>query len=835
MSSKKMLIDAAHPEEIRVVTMSGNRLEDFDAEVASRKQLKGNIYLAKVARVEASLQAAFVEYGGNRHGFLAFDEIHPDYYQIPIGDREALLAEEQKAVREDPEQTEGGEDGKAVETVGGDDAEEAETRRRRQQVSRRYRIQEVIKARQVILVQVVKEERGTKGAALTTYLSLAGRYCVLMPNTARGGGISRKISDGKDRKRLKAIVNDLDIPDGMGVIVRTAGAERTKAEIKRDFEYLLRMWEQVRTTTLESTAPALVYEEADLIKRAIRDGYSRDIEEVIVDGDEAFKAARDFMKLLTPSHVKRVKRAPVDGTPLFQAFQVENQLDALHSPQVQLRSGGYIVINPTEALVAIDVNSGRSTRERNIEETALNTNLEAADEVARQLRLRDLAGLIVIDFIDMEHNRNQMQVERRLKEAMRNDRARIQVGRISPFGLLELSRQRLRPSVIETSFEICPHCRGTGMRRTVHSAALHLLRAIEQEGIKRSGGTVTVAVAAEVAFYVLNQKRKTLGEIETRYDITVRFRTDESLIPPEHRIERERAEGKDIRQRPQQQPQPQAVTEIAEEVAETAEAEDQPQREGSESGVRRRRRSRRRKRSDETTTVETTAELPVAQMDATEGTEEGETAERAPAERTNEDGENVVGEDGQTKRRRRGRRGGRRRQRGRSGEGVGAESEQGYADASTDPGQETAEPMADHEPGEPMADRTEGGNAYFGASNGSTPPAITDGDEGGAPDTHDLVDKRDSAFGPAEPTPTPSEPEPGTAEREPVTSMLAENAVAIPLTWATPSVTPPEDDQPRELTRSDEPRAEEAKRTEIIDVDRTDAKGKRGWWRRFSE
>ena len=833
MSSKKMLIDAAHPEEIRVVTLIGTRLEDFDAEVASRKQLKGNIYLAKVARVEASLQAAFVEYGANRHGFLAFDEIHPDYYQTPISDREALLAEEQKAVREDTEQTEGGEDGKTVETVGGDDAEEAETRRRRQQVSRRYRIQEVIKARQVILVQVVKEERGTKGAALTTYLSLAGRYCVLMPNTARGGGISRKISDGKDRKRLKAIVNDIDIPDGMGVIVRTAGAERTKAEIKRDFEYLLRMWEQIRTTTLESTAPALVYEEADLIKRAIRDGYSRDIEEVIVDGDEAFKAARDFMKLLTPSHVKRVKRAPVDGTPLFQAYQVENQLDALHSPQVQLRSGGYIVINPTEALVAIDVNSGRSTRERNIEETALNTNLEAADEVARQLRLRDLAGLIVIDFIDMEHNRNQMQVERRLKEAMRTDRARIQVGRISPFGLLELSRQRLRPSVIETSFEVCPHCRGTGLRRTVHSSALHLLRAIEQEGIKRSGGTLTVAVPADIAFYVLNQKRKTLGEVETRYDITVRFKTDESLIPPEHRIERDRSEGKEVRQRPQQQAQPQPVIEVADEVAE---AEDEPQREGSEPGGRRRRRSRRRKRGDETATTEMTAETPAAQADGTARVEQEEPAERAPAERSLEDGDTAVGEDGQTKRRRRGRRGGRRRQRGRSGEGVAADGEQGSTgdDAASDQG--LGEPMADHKPGDPMmADEAVGGDAYFGASNGATPPDVGVSEEavGPKPYASRMVDERHSAFGQTEPDPTPSEP--ATDARETVTSMPAENPVGIPLTWAPPREEQSENEQLRELAPSVQPGAEDAKRTEIIDVDSTEAKGKRGWWRRFSE
>ncbi|HEC91242.1 MAG TPA: Rne/Rng family ribonuclease, partial [Alphaproteobacteria bacterium] len=467
MQSKKMLIDASHPEETRVVVLTGNRLEDFDVEVESRKQLKGNIYLAKVMRVEPSLQAAFVDYGGNRHGFLAFSEIHPDYYQIPIADREALVAEQKAAEKAEGEKNGDHDDdaaakegeisaadsdpSKDVETIGGDEQEDFEVSRARLIRSRRYKIQEVIKRRQILLIQVVKEERGTKGAALTTYISLAGRYCVLMPNTARGGGISRKISNGSDRKRLKAILKGLELPEGMAVIVRTAGINRSKAEVKRDYEYLIRLWNTIREDTLESTAPALIHEEGNLIKRSIRDLYNNDIEEVIVVGDEGYRMAKDFMKLLIPSHAKKVQPYKETDQSIMRYYKVEAQLNAIHSPQVQLKSGGYIVINPTEALVSIDVNSGRSTRERNIEETALKTNLEASDETARQLRLRDLAGLIVIDYIDMEASRNNAKVERRLKEAMHNDRARIQLGRISPFGLLELSRQRMRPSLLENS------------------------------------------------------------------------------------------------------------------------------------------------------------------------------------------------------------------------------------------------------------------------------------------------------------------------------------------------------------------------------------------------
>ncbi len=657
--AQRMLIDATHPEEIRVAVVSGNRLDDLDYETSTKKQLKGNIYLAKVVRVEPSLQACFVDYGGNRHGFLAFSEIHPDYYRIPIADREALLAEQAAAAAEEEEEADaepgerryrregsrqserdaedrgpieetgaapppaepefGGEEpqdradappppseyktgliadqlearaadasepdgpepepaqldippiessapaqpaGEAtagaagepraaspagetapprpVETFGGDAVDEV--RRRRPRQTRNYKIQEVIKRRQIMLVQVVKEERGNKGAALTTYLSLAGRYCVLMPNTTRGGGVSRKITNATDRRRLKTLLDDLSLPAGMGVIVRTAGSERSKPEVKRDCDYLLKLWDEIREVTLKSTAPCLIYEEASLIKRAIRDLYARDIDEILVEGDDGYRAAKDFMKMLMPSHAKRVQQYK-DPIPLFHRFQIETQIDAMHTPVVQLRSGGYIVINPTEALVAVDVNSGRATRERFIEETALRTNMEAAEEVARQLRLRDLGGLVVVDFIDMEDHRNNHAVERRIKEALRFDRARIQVGRISPFGLLELSRQRLRPSIHETSTMPCPHCGGTGHIRSTESAALHVLRALEDEGIKHRSREVVVHVAANVALYILNQKRAMLGEIERRYGLSVAVMGDATLIPPDYRIERVRAAG----------------------------------------------------------------------------------------------------------------------------------------------------------------------------------------------------------------------------------------------------------------------------------------------------
>ena len=651
--TKRMLIDAAHPEETRVVLLDGNQLEDFDVEVSSRRQLKGNIYLAKVIRVEPSLQAAFVDYGGNRHGFLAFSEIHPDYYQIPVADREELAAEQGDALEEAPAEAEAdaaqngdaGEGdaengdaengaeangGEPVEVLGGDETDEiSDTHKpRRAPSAKQYKIQEVIKRRQVMLVQVVKEERGNKGAALTTYLSLAGRYCVLMPNTARGGGISRKITNAADRKTLKTILSSLDVPDGMAVILRTAGIGRTKAEIKRDFEYLIRLWTTIRDMTLQSTAPTLVHEEGDIVRRSIRDHYSRDFDEVLVEGDDAYKAAKEFMKLLIPSHARKVKQYKETDAPLLRSYGVEGQLDAIHNPIVHLPSGGYIVINPTEALVSIDVNSGRATKERSIEETALKTNLEAATEVARQLRLRDLAGLIVIDFIDMEVNRNNAQVERRMKEALKHDRARIQVGRISPFGLLEMSRQRLRPSLIETSSEPCPYCGGTGIRRSTESTALVVLRAIDEEGAQGRASELTVHVPTAVALYILNHKRGALAELEAKHEMQVLMTNDDSLIPPDLRLERTKnADGETISE---------MVATVRPDIQE-------------EQGRKRRRRRRGGRKRDEDG-FETQA--PEAQDQDADQDVRGSEAE-------GEDGEEKKG-----RRRRRSRRGGRRRRKG---------------------------------------------------------------------------------------------------------------------------------------------------------------------------
>jgi ribonuclease E len=783
--ANKMLIDATHPEETRVVVLRGNRVEEFDFESAQRKQLRGNIYLAKVTRVEPSLQAAFVDYGGNRHGFLAFSEIHPDYYQIPVADREALIAEEERAQRaaedeaerrsrrhrhhrsarrdetvrgevagtpeaaadddfdhgqdqngeapqaeatgdgtisssasepsslaaealhspewrpasddttgddsetedsdtqdsdqdsdtqdSDPQDSdpqdeaeeplevlseadaaseepdaenddteradaadehahehaaeaagapngdngngsgvveiheENGEDAaeEVVESVGGADALE-EVPDRAPRYRRQYKIQEVIKRRQVMLVQVVKEERGNKGAALTTYLSLAGRYSVLMPNTARGGGISRKITNSEDRARLKEAAADLEVPEGMGVILRTAGASRTKIEIKRDFEYLLRMWETVRDLTLKSTAPKLVYEEGSLVKRSLRDLYSKDIDDVIVAGSEAYHEAKEFMRMLMPSHAKNVK-AYTDTQPLLSRFGVESQLDAMFSPVVQLRSGGYIVLNQAEALVAIDVNSGRATREHHIEDTALKTNLEASDEISRQLRLRDLAGLIVIDFIDMDEKRNNRSVERRLKESLKHDRARIQVGRISHFGLLEMSRQRIRTSVLESSTEKCPYCGGSGHVRSVSSLALQVLRALEEQLMRGATHNLIARTRPDVALYVLNQKRAHLRGLEERFAITITISADESVTAPQAFVidrgeqvhspeaakaiaERTQADAAPLEDEDDLEDLAVAEDEIADEAGSPATVPEQ----GEGSGTRRRRRRRRR-------------------------------------------------------------------------------------------------------------------------------------------------------------------------------------------------------------------------------------------------
>ena len=593
----RMLIDARHSEETRVAVLKGNRIEEFDFESAEHRQIKGNIYLAKVTRVEPSLQAAFVDFGGNRHGFLAFSEIHPDYYQIPAADRQALLAEEAQAAEEEEriraEQDENGEpfegdddaahaldddDSDGVEEIdtsdkdhvatieegqmeNGDDQGDADedgepsseegdadedaggsrrasqgrngrgnvrnrakamddAREKRLALRRRYKIQDVIQRRQVLLVQVVKEERGNKGAALTTYLSLAGRYTVLMPNSSHGGGISRKISSASDRKRLKQVVSDLSLPKSMGLIVRTAGLSRTKTEIKRDFDYLARLWDDIRENTLGSTAPSLIHSDSDLIKRAIRDLYNREIEEVMVEGEEGYLSAKAFMKMLMPSHARRVK-SYADPVPLFQRYGAEEQLKAMYDPVVQLKSGGYLVINPTEALVSIDINSGRSTKEHSIERTAFSTNIEAAQEIARQLRLRDMAGLVVIDFIDMERSNNIRKVERCMKDSLKSDRARIQVGRISSFGLMEMSRQRLRTGVLEATTRTCPHCDGTGLVRTASSAGLSALRLIEEEAGKGRGSQITLSASTEAAVYLLNAKRSDLQDIERRYGVSI--------------------------------------------------------------------------------------------------------------------------------------------------------------------------------------------------------------------------------------------------------------------------------------------------------------------------
>jgi len=782
--TKRMLIDASHAEETRVVVLDGNRLEEFDLEAATRKPLKGNIYLAKVVRVEPSLQAAFVEYGGNRHGFLAFGEIHPDYYQIPVADRQRLLemqaaeareaeeeeeAEEAAAAERAPEAAEdaaappaeaepaaeaapnavevaeavaappapeparptappdyenpflrrldtdapeprgfgphssgalrNGHDAPAEaqaepaeaaeangqveeedeeeeapppETIGGEGPEEVSRERRSPpRFMRHYKIQEVIRRRQIMLVQVVKEERGTKGAALTTYISLAGRFSVLMPNSPRGGGVSRKITSANDRKRLREVIDELSLPGGMSLIVRTAGAQRPKPEIRRDCEYLLRLWDNIRERTLASSAPALIYEEADLIKRSIRDVFSRDVEEILVDGEDAYQDAREFMRMLMPQHARKIQLHRDGG--LFARQGVEAQLDAMHSPTVQLRSGGYLVINQTEALVAIDVNSGRSTRERHIEDTALRTNLEAADEVARQLRLRDLAGLIVIDFIDMESSRHDGMVERRLKEALRHDRARIQVGRISHFGLLEMSRQRLRPSLAETSFVTCPHCQGRGTVRSIESSALQVLRAIEEEGAKRRAAEIALHVHSSVALYLLNRKRDRLAQIEIRFGMAVVFEPDDTLLPPTLRIERLRAADPD---RPVAAPQaalrmdyaPEPEEPEAEDEAEETEAEDTPEQRAenaargeteAEGRKRRRRRRRRGARPEGAPQVAGEGESD-EEGEEEEAAAEGEAEGAEPVEAApegSEDGAEEAGEErGQRRRRRRGRR-----------------------------------------------------------------------------------------------------------------------------------------------------------------------------------
>ena len=825
----RMLIDARHPEETRVAVLKGNRIEEFDFESAEHKQIKGNIYLAKVTRVEPSLQAAFVDFGGNRHGFLAFSEIHPDYYQIPKEDREQLLAEEAahaeeeaalRAVAEGEEDFVG--DDELGETLAddfagtthdhdhgdeddfggvteidtsekdevatieaghvengfdhegeesGENGEEPRRRGRRRQGSgekgrahakeadeirakrmalrRRYKIQDVIQRRQVLLVQVVKEERGNKGAALTTYLSLAGRYCVLMPNSSHGGGISRKISSASDRKRLKSIIAEMDLPKSMGCIVRTAGLQRTKTEIKRDFDYLARLWDEIRENTLKSSAPAMIHSDSDLIKRAIRDIYNRDIEEVVVEGEHGYRAARDFMKLLMPSHVRRVK-AYSDPVPLYQRYGAEDQLTAMYDPVVQLKSGGYLVINPTEALVSIDINSGRSTKEHGIEQTALATNLEAAREIGRQLRLRDMAGLVVIDFIDMEYGSNVRKVEKAMKDALRNDRARIQVGRISGFGLMEMSRQRLRTGVLEATTRTCPHCDGSGLVRTASSAGLSALRLIEDEAAKGKGTIISLYASQEAAIYLLNAKRADLQEIEHRYGVRIE-------VIPEGENEGAKMRVGSSGPRPTVMPRFEPIVDIVddtpfddeddyeeeEEAEESAEPSSESRegrsdarprdREEDEDGARRRRRKRRRggrnrargdggseEESEASAQGESTGEAGDDERDdARDDDAEGESTGREEA--GGAEGE-AGGEEGPRKRRRRGRRrrGGRNRgENGEAGENEGSEGGEGegFEQAEAVPADDVAapEPVAEEPAAKPKRVRRKKADAEVAA------------------------------------------------------------------------------------------------------------------------
>ena len=814
--AEKMLIDASHPEETRVVVVRGTRIEEFDFESEHKKQIRGNIYLAKVTRVEPSLQAAFVDYGGNRHGFLAFSEIHPDYYQIPLADRQALLQAEAEDAENDPdfesadeaesdsskpksrsrskakpaEDDGGDEDGKtsksrprrsrrgkktgdsakaedtdtvaaadgeetgddtasneddvkaadaapseglasaadatgnettastgsndeddgkptemaadveadeisepaprrkrktkeddaansddeSVESVGSEDAMEEVPTRSQRKPRKQYRIQEVIKRRQILLVQVVKEERGNKGAALTTYLSLAGRYSVLMPNTARGGGISRKITNLPDRKRLKEIARELEVPKGMGVILRTAGANRTKVEVKRDFEYLMRLWENVRNLTLKSTAPSLVYEEGSLIKRSIRDLYNKDISEIVVSGEEGYREAKDFMKMLMPSHAKVVQPYR-DLHPIFARSGIEAQLDRMLQPQVTLKSGGYIIINQTEALVAIDVNSGRSTREHSIEDTAVQTNLEAAEEVARQLRLRDLAGLIVIDFIDMEENRNNRAVEKRMKDCLKNDRARIQVGRISHFGLLEMSRQRIRASVLESTMQICPTCGGNGHIRSQSSVALHVLRGVEEHLLKNTTHDIIVRTTAETALYMLNHKRDTVVDLEKRFGVSISFSADETVGANHFAIDRGAAVESPVDIQhitvnspayPEDDDDPEIVEETDDESTETeetseAQSDDRPEREDGQGKKRRRRRRRGgRKPEGDNGNGDDQAASSDNGSDQDENGDDGNAVTSSDEEGTDSSSDGENDDQPRGKRRRRGKRGGRR-------------------------------------------------------------------------------------------------------------------------------------------------------------------------------
>ncbi|GAA0771502.1 Rne/Rng family ribonuclease [Roseibium denhamense] len=956
--ANKMLIDAGHPEETRVVVVRGNRVEEFDFEAANRKQLRGNIYLAKVTRVEPSLQAAFVEYGGNRHGFLAFSEIHPDYYQIPVADREALLAAEAAERQRDDAETEEkpkrrrrtraarnesadavvseavepSEDGApenqtadaetsdqadqpgeadaandesqasgdGADTTGelsakapapdGEDTSETESdneadsdadaendgdaeteddsetkgsnrrrpratrgRRRRQKsddideddlededgavesvgaedaleelperpapVRKQYKIQEVIKRRQIILVQVVKEERGNKGAALTTYLSLAGRYSVLMPNTARGGGISRKITQPTDRKRLKTIASELDVPEGMGVILRTAGASRTKAEIKRDFEYLMRLWENVRELTLQSSAPSLVYEEGSLVKRSIRDLYNKDISEVLVSGDEGYREAKDFMRMLMPSHAKNVQPYR-DPSPLFIRYGVEPQLDAMFSPHVTLKSGGYIVINQTEALVSIDVNSGKSTREHNIEDTALQTNLEAAEEVTRQLRLRDLAGLIVIDFIDMEESKNNRAVERKLKDCLKTDRARIQVGRISHFGLLEMSRQRIRTGVLESSTTPCPHCQGTGMIRSVESVALHVLRSIEDNLLKGATHDLIVRTTAEVALYILNIKRSNLFDLETRFAVGIEVQAGEMVNGQLYVLERGAPIDRERFPQPVAAVQPDIVDIIDEEpdqpvIEDEIQADNDDDGDGDRDRRRRRRRKRRRGGSDN-------------QQD---GDDRQAGAESAASEDSDEDQQDARsddqedGDDEPRRKRRRGRRGGRRGRRG--GEGAEFQAEDGSEDDGAEDSDQNAASDDDGSPAE-----TNDANAPAEAAADATDSDGTTGTGDAAPDLDDQSTDAGHVNGAETTASSNAAPQNGAADETSVAEEVsADSSEAESRAGSTDADQPAADEEPAEPQKPSAP-AEPVVTSETATGASEDKPKRGGWWQR---
>lgn len=829
--ANKMLIDAAHPEETRVVVVRGSRVEEFDFEAENKKQLRGNIYLAKVTRVEPSLQAAFVDYGGNRHGFLAFSEIHPDYYQIPMADRQALMDEQDEdesdsddldeaateqtkadSVPSSGEEDETDTDGDDVELVGAEDALE-EVPERRTRRPKQYKIQEVIRRRQILLVQVVKEERGNKGAALTTYLSLAGRYSVLMPNTARGGGISRKITNPTDRKRLKKIASELDVVEGMGVILRTAGAARTKAEIKRDFEYLMRLWETVRDLTLKSTAPLLVYEEGSLIKRSIRDLYNKDISEVLVGGDEGYKEAKAFMRMLMPSHAKNVQPYR-DEQPIFTRYRIEPQLDAMFSPQVTLPSGGYLVINQTEALVAIDVNSGKATKEHSIEDTALKTNLEAAEEVARQLRLRDLAGLVVIDFIDMEEKRNNRSVERKLKECLKSDRARIQVGRISHFGLLEMSRQRLRTGVLESSTEMCPHCDGTGHIRASSSVALHVLRTIEDTLLRGVTANMVVRTPASVALYILNQKRRHLMEIEDRFGLTVELVADESV-------------GKDYcaleKGTPLEAPLPPAITTVQpdtfiDDLADDDSQDEEQKQAASEGGGKKRRRRRRRRKSsgDQADQVAANETGDSDEQTAEDGSD-------ATAEQDQKDARAEEDEDGNRskKPRRRGRRGGRRNRKKDEDDTVSASAEGQEGAEENSPG-EAASDVSPDEPQSSISPDNEAKTAEADENSDATFRAASADAETNVRSEATVSESDAESNAPVEVVPI----------ADPSTDADVETAPDVTIPAPTAEAAPEQEKAPEmaiaEPHRTPEPTPEESAPAE------PDAPKRSGWWQRRS-